>query len=84
MELGSQVVAKQTETPLYAASSVLEDNVDSMNNTWNVAEKRQQYVDEEILVALAFLGEHTQRRQNYSQNKLANVSTGECHAIYGV
>jgi hypothetical protein len=41
--------------------------------TWDVAEQREQAVDEHVLVALLLLRKHAQGWQQHSQDKLADV-----------
>jgi hypothetical protein len=56
----------------------LQDDVESVDDTGNVAENGQQDVDEEVGVA-ATLKEDTKRGQDHGEDDLADVAGGERH-----
>ena len=56
----------------------LENDVNSVDNTRNVTQNRQQDVDEEIGIAAAF-EEHAERREEDGEDELDDVASGEGH-----
>lgn len=59
---------------------VLEDNVQCVDDTWNVTEDSQQDVDEKVGTA-ATLEEDTERWEDDGENDLADVGSGEGHCL---
>jgi len=57
---------------------VLEDDVQSVDDSGNVTKDGQQDVDEEICAATT-LKEDTKRRKEDGENDLADIASGEGH-----
>jgi len=66
------------EVLLVHPRSILQNDVESMDDTRDVTEDGEQDVDEEISVASS-LEEDTQRREDNGNNDFADVRCGERH-----
>jgi len=74
MKFGDSVIVRGVR----CASLVLEDDVQSMNDSWNIAKDRQQNVDEEIGTTAA-LEEDTKRWEDDGKNDLEDIASSESH-----
>lgn len=59
-------------------SLILENDVNSVDDTRDVTQNRQANVDEKV-GATASLKEHSQRREENGENKLADIRRGQGH-----
>lgn len=58
---------------------ILQDDVECMNDAWNVSQYGKQDVDQEVPATDSLLKEHSQRRKDNRCNELQDVAACECH-----
>lgn len=76
--MGTRTRHLEVAQPAFAGNLVLQDDVQSVDDTGQVTQDGEQNVDEQISTASS-LQENTQRGQDDGEDDLADVASGEGH-----